>query len=192
MSPSCCGWSTPSRRFAVHAAQNFANPRSSAPGVVTNAMRIVADFSSAASGRSSPGAAEHGGGLGRCHWIVERTHPSLHGFRRLRIRFERRSDIHEAFVKPACPLVCWNIFRLADRPFLTGLFAIPSMTIALVGLINAIPVMRTGTSSIEHCVACWPMNGSLRTQPSRNRTISSLRSPPESEPMLNAGSISIG
>jgi hypothetical protein len=34
----------------------------------------------------------------------------LHGFRRLRIRFGRRSDIHEAFLKLACSLVCWNSF----------------------------------------------------------------------------------
>ncbi|MEU9663967.1 IS5/IS1182 family transposase, partial [Streptomyces chartreusis] len=29
----------------------------------------------------------------------------LHGFRRLRIRWERRADIHEAFLKLACCLI---------------------------------------------------------------------------------------
>ncbi|WP_368042310.1 transposase [Burkholderia pyrrocinia] len=48
---------------------------------------------------------------------VERTHSWLHGFRRLRIRFERRSDIHEAFLKLACSLVCWNSFSRTERPF---------------------------------------------------------------------------
>lgn len=43
---------------------------------------------------------ENGSGLGKCRWVVERTHSWLHGFRRLRIRLERRSDIHEAFLKP--------------------------------------------------------------------------------------------
>ncbi|WP_414056275.1 IS5 family transposase [Paraburkholderia hospita] len=60
---------------------------------------------------------EHGSGLGKFRWVVERTHSWLHGFRRLRIRFERRSDIHEAFLKLACSLICWNIFSRAERPF---------------------------------------------------------------------------
>ncbi|HKR42040.1 MAG TPA: IS5/IS1182 family transposase, partial [Paraburkholderia sp.] len=41
----------------------------------------------------------------------------LHNFRRLRIRFDRRSDIHEAFLKFACSLVCWNIFKRAQSAF---------------------------------------------------------------------------
>ncbi|MFM0489918.1 IS5 family transposase [Paraburkholderia graminis] len=60
---------------------------------------------------------EHGSGPGKCRWVVERTHSWLHGFRRLRIRFERRSDIHEAFLKLACALVCWNIFSRVEQPF---------------------------------------------------------------------------
>ncbi|MDR8394709.1 IS5/IS1182 family transposase, partial [Paraburkholderia sp. USG1] len=38
-------------------------------------------------------------------------------FRRLRIRFERRADIHEAFLKLGCSLVCWNIFRRTEQSF---------------------------------------------------------------------------
>ena len=34
---------------------------------------------------------EHGSGLGKFRWVVERTHAWLHNFRRLRIRFERRA-----------------------------------------------------------------------------------------------------
>ena len=60
---------------------------------------------------------EHGSGLGKFRWVVERTHSWLHGFRRLRIRFEGRSDIHEAFLKLACSLVCWNIFSRTEQPF---------------------------------------------------------------------------
>ncbi|CAM5676486.1 Transposase OS=Streptomyces griseorubiginosus OX=67304 GN=AQJ54_42460 PE=4 SV=1 [Streptomyces griseorubiginosus] len=40
----------------------------------------------------------HGTGLGTFRWVVERTISWLHGFRRLRIRWERRDDIHEAFL----------------------------------------------------------------------------------------------
>jgi transposase len=40
---------------------------------------------------------EHGSGLGRWRWVVERAFAWLHNFRRLRIRWERRHDIHLAF-----------------------------------------------------------------------------------------------
>src|ERR1035437_2590518 len=40
----------------------------------------------------------HGSGLGKTRWVVERTISWLHQFRRLRIRFEKRDDIHEAFL----------------------------------------------------------------------------------------------
>lgn len=60
----------------------------------------------------------HGSGLGKYRWVVERTPSWLHSFRRLRTRFERRADIHEAFLKLGCSLVCWNIFRRIEQPFL--------------------------------------------------------------------------
>ena len=52
--------------------------------------------------------AEHGSGLGKYRWVVERTHAWMHHFRPLRIRFERRADIHDAFLKLCCCLICWN------------------------------------------------------------------------------------
>jgi transposase len=51
---------------------------------------------------------EHGSGLGVFRWVVERTLSWLHQFRRLRIRWERRDDIHEAFVNLAEALICLN------------------------------------------------------------------------------------
>ena len=36
----------------------------------------------------------------------------LHWFRRLRIRWEIRDDIHEAFLSLACAIICWR--RLAN------------------------------------------------------------------------------
>ncbi|WP_245254632.1 transposase, partial [Paraburkholderia sp. LEh10] len=60
---------------------------------------------------------EQGSGLGKFRWVVERTHAWLQNFRRLRIRFERRADNHEAFLKLGCSLVCWNIFRRTEQPF---------------------------------------------------------------------------
>ena len=51
---------------------------------------------------------EHGSGLGIFRWMVERTIAWLHQFRRLRVRFERRADIHEAFLSIGCAMICWN------------------------------------------------------------------------------------
>lgn len=51
---------------------------------------------------------EHGSGLGIYRWVVERTLSWLHQFRRLRVRFERRPDIHEAFLSLGSVLICWR------------------------------------------------------------------------------------
>jgi transposase len=56
---------------------------------------------------------EHGSGLGRWRWVVERTFARLNQFRRLRIPYEKRTDIHEAFLSLGCALICW---RLPRRP----------------------------------------------------------------------------
>lgn len=40
--------------------------------------------------------AQHGSGLGSQRWVVERAFAHLHWFRRLRIHWEIRDDIHEA------------------------------------------------------------------------------------------------
>lgn len=50
---------------------------------------------------------QHGSGLGTLRWPVERTISWLHQARRLRVRYDRRADIHEAFVKLRCDLICW-------------------------------------------------------------------------------------
>ncbi|MFD7909341.1 IS5 family transposase [Streptomyces sp. NPDC059752] len=50
----------------------------------------------------------HGTGLGTYRWVVERSFAWLHGFRRLRIRWERRADIHEAFLRLACCLITFR------------------------------------------------------------------------------------
>lgn len=57
---------------------------------------------------------EHGSGLGVFRWVVERTNSWLHQFRRLRVRFERRADIHRAFLTLGCIVIC---SRSLLRPF---------------------------------------------------------------------------
>jgi transposase len=46
--------------------------------------------------------------LGRHRWVVERTLSWLACCRRLVIRYERRADIHEAFLELACSLICFR------------------------------------------------------------------------------------
>jgi transposase len=50
----------------------------------------------------------HGSGLGRKRWVVERTLSWLHQYRRLRVRYERRVDIHEALLTIGCCLICFK------------------------------------------------------------------------------------
>ncbi|GAA3905775.1 hypothetical protein GCM10022207_88930 [Streptomyces lannensis] len=45
---------------------------------------------------------------GSVRWVVERAFAHLHWFRRLRIRWEIRDDIHEAFLSLACSVICWR------------------------------------------------------------------------------------
>jgi transposase len=51
---------------------------------------------------------EHGSGLGVFRWVVERTLSWFHQFRRLRVRNERRDDIHRGFCKLAQVLITDN------------------------------------------------------------------------------------
>lgn len=48
----------------------------------------------------------HGSGLGRTRWVVERTFAWLHQFKRLRIRYERRADLHQSLLELACSIIC--------------------------------------------------------------------------------------
>jgi transposase len=51
---------------------------------------------------------KHGSGLGRIRWVVERTFAWLHHFKRLLTRYDRRHEIHEAFLAIGCCLVCFR------------------------------------------------------------------------------------
>ncbi|CAI7975959.1 hypothetical protein FRAHR75_200065 [Frankia sp. Hr75.2] len=59
-----------------------------------------------------------GSGLGRQRWPEGRTFPWLHQSRQLRTQWERRVDIHRAFLGPACPIIC---LRKLQASFGTGL-----------------------------------------------------------------------
>jgi transposase len=51
---------------------------------------------------------DHGSGLGRWRWVVERTFAWLHNFRRPRTRWERDPVIHTAFLALGCAVICWR------------------------------------------------------------------------------------
>ena len=48
----------------------------------------------------------HGSGLGKHRWVVERSFAWLHQFKRLRIRYEVRADLHLGLLTLAAALIC--------------------------------------------------------------------------------------
>ncbi|MER5322985.1 IS5 family transposase [Streptosporangium roseum] len=53
----------------------------------------------------------HGSGLGKVRWVVERAFAWLHQFKRLRIRYERRADLHQGLLELACSIICLRRHR---------------------------------------------------------------------------------
>jgi transposase len=51
---------------------------------------------------------EHGSGLGIFRYVVEQTIALLHQFRRLRVRYDKRAEIHETFLTIGCVMICWR------------------------------------------------------------------------------------
>jgi hypothetical protein len=58
-------------------------------------------------------------------WLPQRRHSAdpagpkgaialLHWFRRLRIRWEIRDDIHQAFVTLGCAIICWRRLKASS------------------------------------------------------------------------------
>ncbi|WP_406212208.1 hypothetical protein [Streptomyces canus] len=46
--------------------------------------------------------------LGKLRCVVEQTFALLHQFKRLAVPWERRTELHDAFVSLACGLICWR------------------------------------------------------------------------------------
>ncbi|WP_405623765.1 IS5 family transposase [Streptomyces sp. NBC_00076] len=53
----------------------------------------------------------HGSGVGKVRWVVERAFAWSHQFKRLRIRYERRADLHQGLLELACSLICLRRLR---------------------------------------------------------------------------------
>src|SRR5438045_4163054 len=54
----------------------------------------------------------HGSGLGVYRWVVERTIAWLHQFRRLRVRYDLRDDIHQGLCNLAEILITYRFLVL--------------------------------------------------------------------------------
>jgi transposase len=57
---------------------------------------------------------EHGSGLGKTRWFIERTNSWFKQWRRLRVRYDRIPAIYYSFLKLAAALIC---FRIANMGF---------------------------------------------------------------------------
>jgi hypothetical protein len=53
----------------------------------------------------------HGSGLGIFRYVVEQTVALLHQFRHLRVRVDKRDDIHETFLRIGQAMICWRRLR---------------------------------------------------------------------------------
>jgi transposase len=54
---------------------------------------------------------EHGSGLGKIRWVVERTISWLKGLRRMRVRYDRLQVIQEAWNTLAASVICFRILH---------------------------------------------------------------------------------
>ncbi|MEU6590356.1 transposase [Streptomyces sp. NPDC046881] len=52
-------------------------------------------------------------GLAKLRYVVEQTFALLHQFKRLAVRWERRLDLHDAFVSLGGRLICWRRLKKA-------------------------------------------------------------------------------
>jgi transposase len=57
-----------------------------------------------------PRRGDHERGLGKVRWFIERTVSWLHQFRRLRIRWDRSPEIHQAFLSLAAAVICFRLW----------------------------------------------------------------------------------
>jgi transposase len=53
----------------------------------------------------------HGSGLGKFRWPVERTISWLHQMRRLRSRWDKLPEIHDAFLQLGSAIICFRLLH---------------------------------------------------------------------------------
>jgi transposase len=100
--------------------------------------------------------------LGRHRWIVERTLGWLSKYRRLTIRYERREDIHEAFLHLGCSLICLNYStRWVLKGSLKNRLPLPQLRVCGQGLLRVAQACKSRIDNgfpvpcLAHC--CRPL-----------------------------------
>ncbi len=95
----------------VAPARVGASPAASTPALLPGAPLLAGTSVRpiAPPGRSRRGAAA----LGKLRYVVEQTFALHHQFKRLAVRWERRLDLHGAFVSLGCTLICWRRLKRA-------------------------------------------------------------------------------
>ncbi|MFE4677727.1 IS5/IS1182 family transposase, partial [Streptomyces sp. NPDC056723] len=63
--------------------------------------------------RPPPAARRPPLGLGEVRWVVERAFAWRHRFKGLRIRYERRADLHPGLLELGCGRICLRRLRTA-------------------------------------------------------------------------------
>jgi transposase len=53
-------------------------------------------------------------GLRKQRYVIKQTFALLHQFKRLAVRWERRTELHDALVSLACSLTCWRRLKKAS------------------------------------------------------------------------------
>jgi hypothetical protein len=104
-SPPCTASSSPAASRSTAARASRRSRPSARPAASTRTASPPSEPRPERDHRLTGSHQPHGTGLGTFRWVVERTISWLHGFRRLRIRWERRDDIHEAFLGLAVCLI---------------------------------------------------------------------------------------
>lgn len=56
---------------------------------------------------------ERGDRLGHHRWVVEHTLAWFNQFRRFLVRYERRDDVHQAFLSLSAAFICWAFFQFS-------------------------------------------------------------------------------
>ncbi|MFD5641579.1 transposase, partial [Streptomyces anulatus] len=51
--------------------------------------------------------------IGKLRYVVEQTFTLLHHFKRLAVRWERRTELHDTFISLACSIICYRRLKMA-------------------------------------------------------------------------------
>jgi hypothetical protein len=104
-SPSACGWSPGTAPHWTYRTPPRTPPRSGSPAATDQQKRKPPGQTDGLARVRHP--RHHRRGL-RLDRQIQRAQALPHWFRRLRIRWEMRDDIHEAFLTLGCALICWQ------------------------------------------------------------------------------------